>query len=206
MKKTLSLIILFIIGGVGVPGCFNCNCPDSSAIAKYADIEGLSSFISRQGPSVSGSGNIKDNDKVSWSDIHSFSVLYTIRTYGHHSPSQKILRYWGSAAYACDCVQPGYLGSPERLKFMTIKTVFDFDANYPAGSTLDEWVSVGFYPASETLKNYLAKGPISGISLGRHDLVITKKPSAKGSFALDVTVELDNGEVYTTRTPVIELI
>lgn len=204
MKKIVSLFVVFILGGTGMPGCYPCKCPDVATIDKYADIEGVSSFLSKKATATSGLGSVKANDRLSWDEIALFSVVYVIRTYGYDLPKKKV-GTWGLAAYACDCVQPGYLGSTERLKNMTVKTVFDFDATHPAGSALDEWVQVDFYPSGKTLKRFLAEGPIPGISLGRHDLTITKAPSVKGPFALDITVELDNGEIYTTQTLIVQL-
>ena len=206
MAKTVLFTVLFWVGLVGLPGCDDCKCPDANSVNRYVDVDGVESGISRKSSATSDRSFVKAGDKVRWEELAYFSVGYITRTYGVHINQRKASISWGTAAYACDCVQPGYMGSQERLKHITVKTVFDFDANYPAGNALDEWVQVSTYPGDKPLSQYLSTRPFAYNEYTRLELSVNKAPSAKGPFALDVTVELDNGEVYTTRTPVIELI
>ncbi len=203
MKKTLSLIILFIIGGVGVPGCYNCNCPKDT----YADISGLNLLVYGKVSPTPNFRIIEANTKISWNEVAYFSIGYAVRTYGINSNQNEQLTHWGSAVYACDCNPPGYLGTQEKLKYITVRTAFNFDPAHPAGSILNELttVTVNSNTNNIPLNEYLSKGLIPYQQGSRLDLVLNKAPSAKGPFALDITVELDNGEVYTTRTPVIQL-
>jgi len=87
-----------------------------------------------------------------------------------------------------------------------VKTVYDFDRNHPAGSVMNDITSLYNYLNNKPLSKYLSEVPVSYNQSSRLDLVIDRAPASKGPFALDVTVELDNGETYTTRTPIIELI
>lgn len=200
MKKLIFLTVILLIG---VPGCDDCKCPEAS---KYIDINGMNSLIVKKAPTTSGLGTAKAGDKVSWDEIDSFSVPLTTRLYGYHALPRSTVRHWGTAVYACDCDPPGYLGTQEKIKKITVKTAFDFDASYPAGRVIDEIVTVGSNPKNVPLIEYLSKGFIPYYQGSSFRLFLIKAPSAKGPFALDITLELDNGEVYTTRTPVIELI
>lgn len=207
MAKTILLTVLFWVGIISLPGCNDCKCPDVNTVRKYVDIEGVGSYIRKKASATSGLGTVKADDKIRWDELAYFSVGYTIRLYGVHINQRKSPTNWGMAAYACSCIEPGYLGSQERLKRITVKTAFDFDANYAAGSTVDELVAVVIIrDHPKPLKDYLSEGPLSYNEYSRLDLIFNKAPSVKGPFALDITIELDNGEVYTTRTPVIQLI
>ena len=209
MKRMIHLTAVLLIGTIGMPGCDDCKCPGPNSVSKYINIEGVGSYVSKKSSAsaTSGPSAVKASDKVRWEELTYFSIGYTTRTYGARINQQKPRSSWGATAYACDCTYiPGYLGSQEKLKRITVRTVFDFDVNYPAGSTVDELVRVSTYPGDKPLSEYLSKSPLPYNEYSRLDLSINKVPSAKGPFALDITVELDNGEVYTTRTPVIELI
>ncbi len=206
MKKAIAFTLLFWVGLVWLPGCFNncSDCPDQKTVPKYADIIGLGSFMTKQITAASEQRTVQANDKLRWQDIVYISVLYSTRTYGTRMNPGRLS--WGGAAYACDCIQPGYLGSEEKLVNLTVRTVYDFDAAHPAGSVMNELTSTYGYPQNKPLNEYLSKGPVAYGQSSRIDLVIDKAPVATGLFALDVTIALDNGEVYTTRTPVIQLI
>ncbi len=213
MKRTIYLTIVLLIGTIGMPGCDDCKCAKIKGgyVDKYLDIDGLSSFIVRKTVSVSGPNTFKANDQVGWSEIAHFSLSYTTRTYGHRLAPRNRTGQWGSVAYACDCTPPllsGYLGTQEKLKYITVRTVFNFDSDHPAGSIINGLTALAGNPGSSAtpLNEYLSKGLIPYREKNSFQLVISRTPSAKGPFALDITVELDNGEVYTNRTPIIELI
>ena len=200
MRKAIGLIFVLWIGIAALPGCDSCVCPK----ATHADIIGLQSFIFAKTPTTT----INVNEPVRWDIIDHFALNYEIRTY-----SQRRRAGWGTAAYACDCVPPGSLGSTETLTNLTVKTVFDFDATHPAGSSLTESVVLtGGYrtdkykEVSLSVADFLAGGPVSYEDMIQFSkLSLLGTPTAKGPFALDITVTLDNGEVYTTRTTQIQL-
>lgn len=206
MKKVIFFTLFFWVGLVSLPGCLNncTDCPDQNTVSKYADIVGLGSFINKQITTNSEPRTVKANDRLRWDNITFFSIIYDIRTYGMRVRRPR--PSWGTSAYACDCIQPGYLGSEEKLVNLTVKTVYNFDSSHSAGSVINDITSIYRYLNNQSLNDYLLQMPIPYSTSSRIDLVIDRTPSAKGPFALDVTVELDNGEVYTTRTPVIELI
>lgn len=208
MGKTFFFTILFWVGVLVIPGCDDCKCPPVSTVDQYADIIGVATSASRKPLTASGSTLIRENEKVSWIEIDRISLYYTTRTYGHWSVPETPFGRWATAVYACDCNSPGYLGSQEKLTSITVKTAFDFDATHPAGSVINELtlITANAAPNKIALNDYVKKGPFPYNEVNYFDLVLTRSPAAKGPFALDVTVELDNGEVYTTRTPVIELI
>lgn len=204
MKRTAAFFLLFWTGLLGMPGCDNCVCPKDV----YADINGLIPFTYKRTSGTAGLSSVSNNERLSWNEIARFSVSYAIRTYGNLLRQREFPTSWGRAAYACDCNPPGYLGTQEKLKSMTIRTAFDFDATHPAGSVLNEFTTVTVNSGANgvPLNAYLSKGLVAYQEGNQFNLVLTQAPSAKGPFALDITVELDNGEVYSTRTPVVELI
>lgn len=204
MKKTVSFIMLFWIGMIAIPGCYDCNCPKDT----YADINGLNLLVYRKVLPTSNFSIVEANAKINWNEVAYFSIGYAVRTYAVNFNQSERLINWGAAVYACDCNPPGYLGTQEKLKYITVRTAFDFDTTHLAGSILNELTTVTAHPNAKNipLNEYLSKGLVPYQHGNRFDLVINQTPSPKGPFALDITVELDNGEVYTTRTPVIELI
>ncbi len=201
MKKTFSFIFTFWIGLAALPGCNSCVCPKET----YADIVGLQASIWAKTPTTI----VDVTQPVRWDIIEYVSLYYHIRAY-----SQRGRAGWGMVAYACDCVEPGSAGSKERLTNLAIRTVFDFDAAHPAGSSvIDIATLTGGYRAdnykkvSFSVADFLAKGPVSYEDVKQFSrLTLTTPPTQKGPFALAITVTLDNGEVYTARTTAIQLL
>lgn len=202
MLRTTFLTLLFWVGLVAIPSCnrYPCNCPDIPE--KYIDIEGVSGDIAKK--STTGPIAVQVGDKLSWSELVSFYARYKTRKYDYQSPAE-LLPSFGMAAHACDCPTPGYLGTQEKLKYMTVETVYAFDATHPAGSVINDLVSMKIFPNPIPLNDYFSKGPTpyGGDSL---EFILTKSPANKGPFALGITAELDNRESYTAQTPLIDLI
>ncbi len=203
MKKVSALVVLFWIGMAALPGCDSCVCPKD----RYADVIGLTPSIVKVDAATSGPNYIRGGESIPWSDIAFFNLTYEIRTY-----SQRNQPDWGMAVYACDCNPPGWSGSSEKLTTLTVRTVFDFDNAHPAGSLLTDIAVLRNYntgsinSSSIPLADFLAKGPVSYRDMLKFSqLSLTGKPTQKGPFALDITVTLDNGETYTTRTTPIQL-
>ena len=204
MLKTTFFTLLFWVGLAALPGCYRCNCGDPKP---FIDINGISSNAVKKVVSTSTISSVKAGDKLTWDDLVFLSAAYQIRYYASQLPAKSTSPSWGSVAYACSCDGYGYAGTTEKLKFMTVKTVYAFDAAYPAGSVMNELVTFITYPnpARTPFADYFLKGPIP-YNTGALQFVVTQAPANKGPFALEITVELDNGETYTARTPLIELI
>ena len=205
MLKNTILTLLFWVGLAALPGCFRCDCEDPKP---FVDINGLYSIAVKKSASSSTPVAVKAGDKISWDDLVFLSATYQVRYYAGQLPAESASPPWGSVAYACKCSEEyGYLGTQEKLKFMTIRTVHDFDVTHPANSVINELIAFITYPkpARTSLTDYFLKGPIPYNTSG-FQFLVTQAPANKGPFALEITVELDNGETYTARTPLIELI
>ncbi len=202
MLKTIFLTLFFWVGLLALPGCFRCDCPEQKP---FVDINGLYAGAAKK--STTGPIAVKAGDKLSWDELVFLSAGYRVRYYANRLPLKSVSPHWGSVVYACKCNEDGSAGTTEKAKYMTVKTVHDFDAAHPAGSVVDELIAFIIYPnpARTPLTDYFLKGPVP-YTMERLQFVVTKAPTNKGPFALDITVELDNGERYTAQTPIIDLI
>lgn len=144
MLKDTVLTLLFWVGLIAIPGCFRCDCPDSKP---FVDINGLYSRVVKKSVSSSTPVAVKAGDKLSQDELVFLYADYQVRYYANQLPAKSASPHWGSAAYACKCSEEyGNAGTTEKLKFMTVRTVHDFDTAHPANSVVNELIGFITYP------------------------------------------------------------
>jgi hypothetical protein len=118
---------------------------------------------------------------------------------------------FGNSLMALSCAPAGYLGDKIGVDTVLVKTIFDLNQDYPAGSMINEIVEFNirtsrtddfeeFFPLSDYLNDNK-----DGILSPGFEVKITEAPSEKTDFALEINYILNNGEIFVARSSVITM-
>jgi hypothetical protein len=159
----------------------------------YFDVQGMQLVAYQQNNNVL----ISANSVVNLNELR-FRLYADVRYY-----SQTKTRSTGflPAAMACSPIDPGYKGSTERIDSLTITSRFDYDAQHPAGTALNDVLAVNYTPTS--LREYLLNN--EGKPEQHIYLTLGKAPTRAGSHQFVLRYRQTNGEIYTAETPVFTL-
>ena len=206
MKTKISIITLFLITGFGFQNCnpydIDCGCP--SPIGEYFDIEGIT-LSKRKSSGTCCTAVLQENEEISFSDFYGIVLQYEVR---FHSSNHKPQNSWGfsliNSAYACSCVENGWLGSKEeKINNLSIITLNDFDDNHIANEEINDLFEVRTRENLFDLTEYLAQDT-SLIEFRELDLKLKQAPVLNDTFAVKIMLELSTQEVYESESiPVI---
>ncbi|KZN69890.1 hypothetical protein [Pseudoalteromonas luteoviolacea] len=116
-------------------------------------------------------------------------------------------------AYALSPAPPE---TEEAIKSITITSAFDFNDEYPSGSSLNEFflvinASIGnqFYTYNNDVRTYFnvnkfievnSKNDMAHVGFAL-DFVLNKEPHLTNNITFYIKIELDNGEIFSMETP-----
>jgi hypothetical protein len=106
-----------------------------------------------------------------------------------------------AAAMACDPAPPGFRGTTERIDSLVIRSRYDYDAQHPAGSSLNDILLVD--NSTHSLAHHLQGGqkePSQQLWLR-----LSAAPTRSATQEFVVRYRLTNGEVYTAATPAFRI-
>ncbi len=105
-----------------------------------------------------------------------------------------------NSAYACECATNGQSGSNEKISALNITTIYDIDANHPAGSNINDLVILSQF------SNEIAFADLPMIELYSEsfDVKFTEQLPA-GKFSINAVMEMKDGTIYTAQSAVIKL-
>jgi hypothetical protein len=119
-----------------------------------------------------------------------------------------------NTAYGCDCAFNGSDGSLQQIVGFDIITMNDFDSLHLANDTINEYFTIDLYNTS--LDSFLANNKekkIYPVNLNGNNpnelefqLLLNQQSSLDSTFQVKVTIELDNGAVYSMESDAITFI
>jgi hypothetical protein len=191
MRKYLALALLVL----GMPACglLGNECGRDNP-ATYYDVQGVGISATRQ-PTDKPWEVVAAGAAVTSRELR----LRTELRVRHYSvgPGQGFL----SAAYACDPMPAGSLGSAERVDSLSITSLNDYDALHPAGTPLSDVLETGgnFQFLSPSRQNPVEPFQFTEFSL-------RQPPAAEGPQKFRIYYRQTNGEVYTAETAAVVLL
>ncbi|WP_147320795.1 hypothetical protein [Hymenobacter lapidiphilus] len=195
------VLTLLLSTGISIQGCDRDECGCGRIEGNYFDIKGISADnFKKRGTCcsdrVSSGQEVKLED---YSLIVRYSVSYFSRqTHQNHQAPFSLI----SQAYACTCRTNGGLGSKEKLKSFTVVTLNNFDAQHQANDTINDLLTISTASGAFDLSTGI-KTDTTSIKQTDYSLLLKKKPVA--DFAARISVELQNGEVYTSTTESVRI-
>ena len=201
MKRLrVTLLTLYLFIGILVPSCdwFTDDCDCSGY--QYFDVEGLDlqAFVNE-----AEGRRVEENETLRLSDFEGFYLDYLVT---YHARAERCSRgsfNLLSPLLACSCLPGGTGSKTEELVAFTITTLNDFDADHPAGSSLnDVFLYQGSYfnTGAGSLVNFLDEE--GQRMLTREDIRLRpdRAPTLDSVLHLQMTLELNQGETYTVES------
>lgn len=173
-RYVLSLLFALV---VGLPGCEEPYCD-----TRYLDVEGIefAAYSEATNP-------IAPNATVRFNELRLHLDLKT-RGYG-------AARLYGGFIAVADCKPPDY---PERVDSLIITSQYDYDAQHPAGTSLNDLMGLATRQMpSEPFRPYEVDG---------QRLSLWQRPAASGPQQFRVRYYQTNGEIYVAETVVLTLL
>ncbi|WP_156109000.1 hypothetical protein [Hymenobacter sp. APR13] len=136
---------------------------------------------------------LADNEPVAAADLRLAVQLQ--KTYYGHQPARR----WQllPAAYACPpAPAPGYLGTPQVLDSVVLRSRYPYDAQHPAGASLNDLLL-----EADTGQPLPARASRSA----EPQLQLRVPPAAAGPQQFVVRYRLADGTMYSAQTPVLQL-
>ncbi|SHL69177.1 hypothetical protein [Hymenobacter psychrotolerans] len=186
MKKLLLALLI----SVGLPACETCG-PFKQ---EYYDIVGLQALLMRQ--TAAAVQVLTTGQRVSAADLQLQLRLDTQLYSAQPAPTG------GFAAMACDYPSPSYT---ESIDSLTVTSRYDYDAQHPAGSSLNDLVQLeDEYGQQISLREWLVVPRQIG---SFPNMVFRFRQAPAGSLVQQFRVRQHqtNGEVYTAETVAIEI-
>ncbi|QNH61506.1 hypothetical protein [Hymenobacter sediminicola] len=184
-------ILLVALVSIGLPACEKCG-PFKK---EYYDIVGVQALLLRQ-PAGAAGQVLTTGQSVSTADLQLRLRLDT-RLYSARPASTG-----GFAAMACDPTGPEYT---EAIDSLTVTSRFDYDAQHPAGSSLNDLVQLeNEYGQLIPLREWLAVPRVVGEGPDPA-FRFRQVPASSLVQQFRVRYHQTNGEAYTTETVAIEI-
>lgn len=193
MKKTLSILLLLLVGipaGAVLQGCNDCAYSEAE---KFFDVQGVTLDAFR----ATTNQRVVPNESIAAAGIR-LEVNLQARFYSFkiHQSS------WLTTAYACEPSQTGgYGGTVEGLDSLVVRSVYAYDAVHPAGSSINDLL------VNQSNRQALPAVPERGTvpELNGLSLQLRQGPAQAGPQQFVLRYRLTNGKTYTARTPVFTL-
>ncbi|MEO0723654.1 MAG: hypothetical protein AAFZ63_03865 [Bacteroidota bacterium] len=206
--KVFFLTLYFFIG-ILIPACdfsteddFDCNC-SGSRFFNIMDLEigAFSDFDNLTG--------ISDGQQLRLNDFAGYYIDYVVDYHACAQPRQDWSLSLMTPAYACSCIA-GYDGSKnEELVAFTVRTVNDFDADHPAGSSINDLFQYegNFWDVEDIpLVDFLEEEQMDRMRFEDMRLRLLKAPEADSLVQVEVQMELSTGESFQVLSPAIVIL
>lgn len=171
-------------------GCHNHKCP---AVSAYFDVTGARLHYAFKGEDSYWSEFTAFPDSVKFGNFR-LGVDFDRRYYSVNQPAGFSLV---PAAYALSCVEPGDGGTTEKITGIELITLADYNANYPAGSTLNPILQID---QRFSVPGYLDYANQNGLNQFGFQLDLSEKPDPAVKQAFKLIFKLDTGEIYEAQT------
>lgn len=119
---------------------------------------------------------------------------------------------FGNSLMALSCIEPGHMGDKIGVKSIVIRTVNDYNENYPAGSEINPIAGIKYWSNNTgemnsffSIDSYITEFA-EGVTQRFFELKLTEAPASSNSFAFDIVYTLNNGEAFTHRTNAVNLV
>lgn len=185
--QSLRLLLLLIILCLVLPACEGGYCGGHP----YNDVEGVALTPYRDANTV-----VEDRQSVASRDL---VLRMTFKTRGYGAVP---LRRGGFSALA-DCENPAF---KEQVDSVTVTSRYAYDAQHPAGASLNDLLTTGQGSAlgTPTLSQRLTS-PENAEVWSFVELRFQQLPASSGPQQFRLRCHLTNGEVYTVETPVMNV-
>jgi hypothetical protein len=190
------LLTAVLVVGFILPGCNDDGC-DCRGTKKYFDIESISAGVGEQS-GVDGSAAHQ------WQDFRG-QIAYQTSFYGdlQLENSKSFFNDFSliPTASACSCPPDGYRGGEEGIDSLIITTVYNYNANFLAGTNLAAITEVSFEGDNfEMVQEFLIRNR-DAIFEQQHIYRFLQAPDVSNiPFQLKLRMVLNNGEVHEATT------
>lgn len=180
--KRILLFLFFGLNLLGTVSCFNC---ESFAYFDYEGIE-LKPFYETYIPTGDSLVLVTHRKSISYLATNKPNIL---------SPFQ-------NSVYAMSC-DKGFDGDKYPVTQVNFVSDTDFDANHPAGSSLNDLIFVkGYdYELNEYRLGLLNTFPLE--NLHSYFLYIKTIPEINSSHTITITIERTNGDIFSGTSPTV---
>ena len=195
--KTLFVIIILTLGIF--PGCGSDPEECERMVARYFDIFGIE--VQHARGDAFNAELLPSGSSILFANYRGFHILPNVELYGMRTTRKKsILSEFSiiSSAWAGVFI-PGDQGSEtEMLTDISVTTLNDFNEQYPAGSNIEEVISVRIGENIIPLQEFLSSKQNDLIQLADlpYVLIPTIEPSRSNPFQVRVQFDLSTGETY----------
>lgn len=195
MKSKFLLLLVFFIVGSTVMTCGTCD-----PVPLHFEILGIESYNLRFTNAESRPSEfIEENESVIWSK---FFVRFEF-TANYIALSRD---RFGGALLATSCSEPGESGDKIGVDTIVVRTVYDYNDDYPAGAVINNIVLINDWTFWNTdfdeflqLDDYIIENS-QGVRRNSFELKLTEKPATNRTFSFDITYRLNNGDVFKHLT------
>ena len=209
MSFKLNLRTFLLIGLITfgiMPGCNDFLECDINA-PQYFDIFGVEV---RHAIGTIGSIQFAEENSTSVIDNYfGIQISPDAQFYGLESSRKNSFSWIGSKLWASGPAIAGWGGSEnEMLEDLQVTTLNDFDDTHPAGSTLNDLLSVRLFDGEQDLDSYIQQNNDRLIQIEDlpYILSLEKAPTADSVFQIRVSMTLSTGEEYSSESPKIFLL
>ena len=200
MKKSKILFLtLFLTIGFTFSECNLCSCPELDGT--HFDLQGIDSF--RHFKTEKGSSNvIQDGEIIDFENYRGLDLLFSFDyTFGQKTNFFTPLGFsLMNTAYGCSCNFNGIEGSLQHFKSIDIVTLNDFDSLHLANNTINEYFETGYELPLDSFVH--SESRFFEMNL---PLLLTARPTLDSTFQVKITVELDDGAIYSSESDAIIL-
>jgi hypothetical protein len=200
--KIAGLTVFFMIG-IGLLSCDIFDPCDCSPVEEFFDITDMISE-NYQDPEEGLREILQPGDTVAWQEfriVNTFVVDYYGAAFPESQPGPAWNQGWMPMAIGCDCPWPGIRGSDEGLKSMTVQLASPSLNGVQPQDTINQLLQVVYFNGTtESIEDFVANNS-STILSEEFMLAFRETPETVAPFNAQITVELGNGEIYSTITP-----
>lgn len=195
MKLLFRVVFIVLLANV-----LSCNlCKDTK---RYFDINGMEVGVLEE----DSEGNLhplslESTQSVDYKESLMIGVFFSLQYYSAVKPS--ISDLFVNRAYANKCLEPGYLGSAEKIKDIVIVSNRSFDGLSNEPDTVTSYFDIRGVVTSqalewESLPDFLANQPRA---MKYFYLKLNTLPQVPGDFQFQIIYKHTNDEVFKSFTP-----
>ena len=206
MNKRISLLLFLTIGVVFI----QCVTDDEMGSCgggyegEFFDITGINSIQHRARTAETYSPPLDPNTSINFEKFTRTQIDFDVFYHRGITRNQKISKPNGQL-YALDCFINGEAGS-ENEKYVQINVIteYDFNTSFKKGDTINDIIEVY---SSETRQkitlNEFIQSDTSRIQYSYLSLYLSEKPTASNNYQINVDIQLNTGEQYTAKSPLV---
>jgi hypothetical protein len=199
MRTTRILLTLFLFFGLTLTNCeTEETCPPIEGA--FFDIQGIGSLVHHYRLSESSSPPLENNATIPFDTYSGLIMRYSVDFLSLTTPPKSNTGL--GQLYALSCVQNGEAGSKnEKYENITLVTLNDFNDQYSSGDTINELIRIGY---NQTINEFLALQDSNNIDQDALFFGLIEQPTADSKYQVQVTVELNTGEIYSSESNTVE--